>query len=337
MEIPEKNKVPVDLIARFLNGEADTDDIIDLEQWKAASGENVKMFEEYKTIWEKTGQLSPFADIDIENEWNVYLESVEIIEKDEKKRKRRFSLPRNQVFKVATAILAALLLTYSGWFIYQSIKFEKFLAGDEVIQKSLPDGSNITLNKHSKLVYSRNFAENRTVNLEGEGFFQVVADVNHPFIVRTGKILVEVVGTSFNVLARKDASIVQVVVETGTVAVYNEDFSPLRKDFVNAGEKINYSRESGIRYIQKNTDPNVDSWRTGRLIFNNSSLQYLTDLLEEQFETKIDIINPLLNECRISVSFDNESLDFILQTITETLDLELIRANEGYMINGKGC
>lgn len=76
MEIPEKNKVPIDLIARFLNGEADTDDIIDLEQWKAASGENARTFEEYRRIWEKTGQLSLFADIDIEEEWNIFLDNT---------------------------------------------------------------------------------------------------------------------------------------------------------------------------------------------------------------------------------------------------------------------
>jgi ferric-dicitrate binding protein FerR (iron transport regulator) len=337
MEIPEKNKVPIDLIAKFLNGEADTNDIIDLEQWKAASGDNIKVFEEYKTIWEKTGQLSPFADIDIENEWNVFLESVESFEEENKTKRKSFTLFGNPVFRVAAALLAGLVLSYSSWFIFQSLKFEKLIAGNEVIQRSLPDGSQITLNKNSKLVYPRKFNENRNLRLEGEAFFEVVSDKANPFIVRSGDILVEVVGTSFNVSARRNTSLVQVVVETGTVAVYNEEFSPLKKDLVTAGEKISFSRESGIRSIQKNTDPNYGSWRTGRLIFNNSTLQYVINLLEQQYEVKIELINPLLSECRISVSFENEPIEFILQTITETLDLELIHSSEGYMINGKGC
>jgi len=238
MEIPEKNKVPIDLIAKFLNGEADTNDIIDLEQWKAASGDNIKVFEEYKTIWEKTGQLSPFADIDIENEWNVFLESVEIFEEEIKTKRKSFTLFGNPVFRVAAALLAGLVLSYSSWFIYQSLKFEKVIAGNEVIQRSLPDGSQINLNKNSKLVYPRKFNENRNLRLEGEAFFEVVSDKANPFIVRSGDILVEVVGTSFNVSARKNVGLVQVVVETGTVAVYNEEFSPLKKDLVSAGEKI---------------------------------------------------------------------------------------------------
>lgn len=229
------------------------------------------------------------------------------------------------------------MLSYSAWFVYQSIRYEKVVAGNEIIEISLPDGSNVTLNKNTKLVYPRKFVDNRNLQLDGEAFFMVREDKEHPFIIKSGDILVEVVGTSFNVFARKNQNLVQVVVESGKVAVYNEEFHPLTKDILVKGEKINYSRESGIRSIQPNNDLNYDAWKTGRILFNNSTLQYVTSLLEKLYGTDIELINPMLNECRISVSFEKESLDFILKTLTETLDLELIKTEKGYMINGSGC
>lgn len=85
---------------------------------------------------------------------------------------------------------------------------------------TLPDGSRVVLSPNSKLIYLKTFAnELRAVNLTGEAFFDVVRRPRQPFVVRTGKVNVRVLGTSFIVRAYRDASEISVLVKSGRVAV----------------------------------------------------------------------------------------------------------------------
>ncbi len=335
MNIPEKNRVPVDLIARYLNGDADTDDIIDLEKWKSQSGDNRKVFDEYRTIWEKTGQLSLFTDIDIENEWNVFLENVHFEEVETKS--RQFPDISKPHIRIAAAIIAGIILSISGYFSYHALKFEKLIAKNEVLEVILPDGSAVTLNKGSRLLYPEKLSGTRELRLNGEAFFKVRTDPDLPFIIKSGGLRVEVADASFNVYAFRKENIVQVIVESGKVSVYNEDDTPFQRDLLKKGERMIYSRKSGIRSVQPNTDLNYKSWKTAVLQFENSSLQHIINTLENHFNSQITLVNSLLNDCRITISFDNKSLEYILETITETLDLNLVKTENGYFIDGIEC
>ena len=71
------------------------------------------------------------------------------------------------------------------------------------LQVKLPDGSNIFLNRNTKLSYKSNHG-NLTghVTLSGEAFFEIIPDASKPFKVDAGKAMVEVLGTSFNVITK---------------------------------------------------------------------------------------------------------------------------------------
>ncbi len=67
-------------------------------------------------------------------------------------------------------------------------------------ERTLPDQTHVTLNRHSKIQYARDFAGKlREVTLSGEAFFKVTKDAGKPFIVHTPMANVKVVGTAFNV------------------------------------------------------------------------------------------------------------------------------------------
>src|SRR5690606_35729068 len=69
-------------------------------------------------------------------------------------------------------------------------------------QITLPDGSKVWLNAESTLRYPSQFIGNdRVVELEGEGYFEVSKDTERPFKVRSAGQVVEVLGTAFNVAA----------------------------------------------------------------------------------------------------------------------------------------
>ena len=113
---------------------------------------------------------------------------------------------------------AAVYMNNSGYF---SKNITVIAGNDEKnIKVSLPDGSNIYLNRNSKFSYRKNFGEHRRdVKLTGEAFFEISPDASKPFIIDAGKARVKVVGTSFNVITNNTESDVEVFVKTGKVLV----------------------------------------------------------------------------------------------------------------------
>ena len=83
-----------------------------------------------------------------------------------------------------------------------------------------PDGSIVTLNRNSKLIFPKHFTKNvREVTITGEAFFDVKPNTSKPFIINAGNVQVKVLGTSFNVCAYPGTETVEVVVESGKVQV----------------------------------------------------------------------------------------------------------------------
>ena len=86
----------------------------------------------------------------------------------------------------------------------------------------LPDSSRVMLSGDSRLAYNAQFGKtNRELFLRGEAFFQVKRDTSKPFIVETSLIQVEVLGTSFQVIAQKLQA--EVAVEKGRVKITTQD------------------------------------------------------------------------------------------------------------------
>ncbi|HVW62489.1 MAG TPA: FecR domain-containing protein, partial [Puia sp.] len=80
----------------------------------------------------------------------------------------------------------------------------------------LPDGSKLWLNAGSKVKYAE---DRRELTLEGEAFFDVKHDPDHPFIIHTGKLDVRVLGTSFNVKAYPNDSTIETTLIKGKVEI----------------------------------------------------------------------------------------------------------------------
>src|SRR5688572_28966306 len=84
----------------------------------------------------------------------------------------------------------------------------------------LPDGSNVTLQPNSNIKFSTLFNVSiREIQLEGEGFFDVIPNKDKPFIVYANDITTRVLGTSFTVRSFSEDKQVTVVVKTGKVSV----------------------------------------------------------------------------------------------------------------------
>lgn len=220
----------------------------------------------------------------------------------------------------AAAVASVLLIIGSVWWFTSSKKhvqptFATAIthAGERDII-TLPDGSRITLNNASQLKFPSTFTDTlREVFLDGEAFFEIAPDDKKPFIVRAGKLNIQVLGTSFNVRHYAADQQIAVVVATGKVGVQGEDKS--KTWMLTPGHQLNY--DAVTQKVEESIVNTADytAWQQGQLVFNNERLEEICKQLERWYNVKITIKTPALKGKRISLKPKKANLNTVLKTL----------------------
>ncbi len=162
----------------------------------------------------------------------------------------------------------------------------------------LSDSTEIWLNSGSRLRYPDQFLKGeRKVFLSGEAFFNVTPDKRHPFVVETGKMEIEVLGTSFNVSAYREERFQSVVLVRGQVRINSGDGRSL-------GELVPGQRA----VIDKSLNVKVDNvqtgfyteWKEGKVVFDSERLGDIARRLERWYNVEIRFENEDLKNYRVS-------------------------------------
>jgi ferric-dicitrate binding protein FerR (iron transport regulator) len=157
-------------------------------------------------------------------------------------------------------------------------------------QITLPDRTQVWLNAQSSLRFPTAFdGDNRTVELTGEAYFEVQKDAAKPFIVKVGEMQVDVLGTSFDVMAYPDEKNIQTTLVDGAVRV-------------TAGEQVFQLAPGQQTQLQKNGKLDVISiadiesitaWKNGYFKFNHSDLQSVMRQLSRWYEIDVNFQGPI--------------------------------------------
>jgi ferric-dicitrate binding protein FerR (iron transport regulator) len=153
---------------------------------------------------------------------------------------------------------------------------------------TLPDSTGVWLNSNSTLRYPGAFdGRTRTVELDGEAFFDVAKRDGQSFVVKTGKYHVEALGTSFNVDAYAGKPDFSAALFTGKLLLYRErgDESPLR---LHAGEAAVLTRDS-LRVSPVNAGDS--RWREGLIVIEDRTFEDIMRLFEKYFDQQIIVEN----------------------------------------------
>ncbi len=226
------------------------------------------------------------------------------------------------VLKIAASILVILAIgipaLYLAIFRNDPVEPEQQHVAERGINTvDLPDGSRVFLNEGAGITYPEGFEQGRTVTLKGEAFFEVMSDPVNPFIVRSGKIVVSVLGTSFNMKEISGTEDVEVFVESGKVRMSMEgsgEFITLEPgDLGHAGGSMVTSSEQ--------TDANYISWKTKDFKFVDEELVNVLRELEESYHVTIHTEEDVLADMRITTTYREQSIDAILETIGAAFDL----------------
>jgi transmembrane sensor len=180
---------------------------------------------------------------------------------------------------------------------------------------TLPDNSVVHLNANSSISYDeKNWSENRVLDFEGEGFFEVASGSD--FIVNTSKGAIKVVGTEFNVFSRE--GLLKVACFEGAVAVTNVlDQTQL----LEVGSRATIDANSERLNIESFDFTQTATWRIGEFYFNEANLASVVSELERQFNITIEIdVN--IEYRTYSGYFDNKSQSEALQLVFNPMGLK---------------
>jgi ferric-dicitrate binding protein FerR (iron transport regulator) len=191
----------------------------------------------------------------------------------------------------------------------------------QIKEQRLPDGSEVTLNAHSKISYFEGWQEgkDREVWINGEAFFHVKKTPQKSrFIVHTCCFDIIVTGTRFNVLNRN--GVTNVLLQEGSVTVRTKDGKEVYMkpgDFVEVNDK-------GLD--KKAADAaNIIAWKERKMVFDNTPLPEAARMIEAHYGVHIVLADSSVAAKAINGMMPNDNLDVLLTALEVTQDFKVER------------
>ncbi len=334
-----------ELLAKYLNNETSSSENLEIEIWLNQSDKNQMKMENYRKMLNKIDDFYKAKSFDSNSAWKnvhskIYPTQLKVVQY-KKGRKELFA----EFYKYAAIIVIAIILGGIGYYIgfrnQMPIFYNEIVSAEKQILNEyvLPDGSVVALNSNSKLEFPKQFASaTREVTIIGEAFFNVKPNPEKPFIINAGNTQVKVLGTSFNVCAYPETETVEVIVATGKVQVTqkNEDLLAQNSEvFLTPGEKGTLFIESNL--LQKSVNANVNflAWKTNDLVFNETPLSEVIRCLEKVYHIEIQLTEPDLEDLLLTAHFNKKPIDFVLDVVRLTFNLELTGENELFTLKSR--
>lgn len=272
------------LLIRLFSGEANTEEKKVISDWLEQSEDNKKLYNDLREIWLASGIQSNADEYDLER---AILRFKAKIGNGRENVIRPVNWRRISQYAAVFLLVLSLPLSYY-WGKHNSLPSDSLTTitcayGDKS-SIVLPDSSHVYLNSGSKLTFNSNFKNGRKVELEGEAFFEVTKDRNHPFRVKTTDVEIEVLGTKFNLKAYPDEKVIATTLVEGSVKIS----SKYQQEIMLPEQKLTFNKDSGKMDLQKMADTSIDTdWKDGRFVFRNETLAELKPRLERWFDVDI--------------------------------------------------
>lgn len=319
-----------ELYIKFLNDQCTSEEIKEVIQWIGSDvfGEKGRKwgFEHWKSFHDVTNA----AD---DEKFREMFDKIQSRIDNETAKERKPKAGKTLLMSWITRAAAILFIPLLTFFLY-TVSEKEIASGALALVKvdtvevispigsrtvlQLSDGTEVHLNFGSRLKYPRTFTGNtREVTLEGEGYFDVVHNPEKPFMVKTGKLNVQALGTAFNVLAYGGDDVIETTLIEGKVVL--EKILPEGQHkalgALLPGQHVNYNAKTGnITSTRGNVDKYI-AWKEGKMVFDDTPISEIARLLERKYNVEIEVQDDI-KDYYYTVTFLDEPLTQILELMT---------------------
>lgn len=303
------------ILTRYFSGQASEEEKRQVDAWRAANAEEFRWLDQAQR---EAGQVE-VRTFERERAWNKLQQQI--------KTEATVVPFYRRYLRAISAAAAVLLIGWAVWTLWLPPSQQTVIAGNEIRQVELPDGSQVTLNRFAAITFPKSFdPEERRVELEGEAFFEVDRAEEHPFVVQAGQAQVRVLGTSFNV--RESASEVVVSVASGTVAFGLEE----REEAVvlTRGQEANW--QGGEIMTRELEDENYLAWKTGRFVFREASLSSAVQQLNTYYNDRFQLTPQTGADCLVNAEFPDLPAEQVAQSLEVICDLNLEKQGKIFIL-----
>jgi ferric-dicitrate binding protein FerR (iron transport regulator) len=317
-----QKQAEIEKIERYINGEADDSEKAWVESQFLNGEDNYTLQRILKDDWALMLRDSSPPEVNL----NHLLDRVHhIIRKNETLKQKKPLQKFIRIYMRAAAVLLFPVLI-AGGLVYsflgdhmqntigQKSSFSIFAPMGARVSFNLPDGTVGMLNSGSHLTYSLPFNKNRHIVLEGEAWFEINHDEEHPFEINVGTSTVEVLGTKFNMSAYPTEHYVEVVLMEGKVRFMNSDLS--EEVIMSPSERLVFQDGQISRSV---TDPaKYNAWTEGKLVFRGDPMAEVARRIERWYNVKVELGDKELEKYTFRATFQDDSLEEVLRLLMMT-------------------
>lgn len=320
----EENKHIDELIANYLTEGLDKNALDELKTWIAASAENQQYFIRQREIWFSAVSREAASVYDKDKAFENFRNRVESQKEIQSTSRRGFSLSALWRYAAVVAIIIAVgCISYWQGEVNVKDTFADISVEAPLGSKTklyLPDGTLVWLNAGSRMTYSQGFGvDNRKVELEGEGYFEVKRNEKIPFFVKTKDLQLQVLGTKFNFRDYPEDHEVVVSLLEGKVGL-NNLLREEKEAVLSPDERAVLNKANGLLTVESVTASNASQWTDGYLFFDEELLPDIAKELECSYNVKIHIANDSLKTFRFYGNFvrREQNIQEVLEALAST-------------------
>ena len=320
----EENKHIDELIANYLTESLDKNALDELKTWIAASAENQQYFIRQREIWFSAVSREAASVYDKDKAFENFRNRVESQKEIQSTSRRGFSLSALWRYAAVVAIIIAVgCISYWQGEVNVKDTFADISVEAPLGSKTklyLPDGTLVWLNAGSRMTYSQGFGvDNRKVELEGEGYFEVKRNEKIPFFVKTKDLQLQVLGTKFNFRDYPEDHEVVVSLLEGKVGL-NNLLREEKEAVLSPDERAVLNKANGLLTVESVTASNPSQWTDGYLFFDEELLPDIAKELERSYNVKIHIANDSLKTFRFYGNFvrREQNIQEVLEALAST-------------------
>ena len=303
------------LLPRYFTGQLSEEEKRRLEQWAEENEENRKIFQQAIDAHVEMNAWMTFWRVDANRAFRRVKRRI---------RAGRFRLDkwRGAFQRVAAVLLLPLALATVWLLVHQPDErasiCELQTPPGMIGRVTLPDSTVVTLNAKSTLRYPSVFTgDERVVEFEGEGYFEVAKDASRRFTVRVpGRGDVNVYGTTFNIDAYRGNDCVTTLVEGSIGYSYTNLQGHDREYRLEPGQRLVHHQHNGKVEITEADCTIATAWKDNKIILQQTPLKDILGMLERKYDVDFQVDNDELYGYTFSGgAISMNGLEYVLETL----------------------